>query len=456
MQAHAGELNAYDILTDIQTSYGQRTDKSTNKDNFRKYLKNKISDIGYQCLEQNFNCTYEDDDDHPIDTTGINYIFTKQGKSSKVVVIGAHYDSVNTYGIDDNGSGVAVLLETASWAYSQNDLPYTVRFILFDQEENDNCGSSYYVNNLSDNELGNISLMINIDSIAAGDNCYIYGGLSDYNYHVFLTDPVYNTKDIADKNGVNVRLRPTTDPSRPSPAVGEYSDDAEFKKKGIPSIYFEATNWDIPADGYSQTVKLGAIMHTAYDNLTELVDNFGADRIKGNLATYYALLKLMLQNMDDVLKARNSVYSTGQSNACSHEYEWVEDTAATADSDAKLVYKCKKCGNIAMRMTEANSAFLSFNQNSEKKIKKASLGATVTIDTSTWNSFYRSVMDTLSDRPDLTLVIEYTDAGNRRQITIPAGTDITSLIDDNGYTGFDFLVSKGYETDYWEGRLKKK
>lgn len=65
-------------------------------------------------------------------------------------------------------------------------------------------------------------------------------------------------------------------------------------------------------------------------------------------------------------------------------------------------------------------------------------------------------MDTLSDRPDLTLVIEYTDAGNRRQITIPAGTDITSLIDDNGYTGFDFLVSKGYETDYWKGRLKKK
>lgn len=52
--------------------------------------------------------------------------------------------------------------------------------------------------------------------------------------------------------------------------------------------------------------------------------------------------------------------------------------------------------------------------------------------------------------------IEYTDSVKRRQITIPSGTEITSLIDDNGYTGFRYLISKGYETDYWEGRLTKK
>ena len=154
--------------------------------------------------------------------------------------------------------------------------------------------------------------------------------------------------------------------------------------------------------------------------------------------------------------------STGTTTAsqsgtlCSHEYEWVEDVAATADSDAKLVYKCKKCGHIDMRMDEANSAYVEFLRESADKITKASANATVKIEAKNWTSFQRTVIDALSKRPDVTLVIEYTAADNsRHQITIPAGTDLTDFIDANGYTGFDFLVSKGLGTDYWAGRLNK-
>lgn len=144
-----------------------------------------------------------------------------------------------------------------------------------------------------------------------------------------------------------------------------------------------------------------------------------------------------------------------QGSACDHEYEWVDDVEATADSDAKMVYKCRKCGQIDMRMTEANSAYLKFNQDTEKKIKDAPNGATVKVDTTRWNSFYRSVIDALSERTDETLVIEYTDKGERRQITIPAGCDLTGFINDDGYTGFEFLAGKGLETDYWKDRLTK-
>ena len=154
--------------------------------------------------------------------------------------------------------------------------------------------------------------------------------------------------------------------------------------------------------------------------------------------------------------------STGTTTAsqsgtlCSHEYEWVEDVAATADSDAKLVYKCKKCGHIDMRMDEANSAYVEFLRESADKITKAGTNATVKIEAKNWTSFQRTVIDALSKRPDVTLVIEYTAADNsRHQITIPAGTDLTDFIDANGYTGFDFLVSKGLGTDYWAGRLNK-
>ena len=41
--------------------------------------------------------------------------FPKQGASDRVIVVGAHYDCVEqTFGTDDNASGVGVLLELAS------------------------------------------------------------------------------------------------------------------------------------------------------------------------------------------------------------------------------------------------------------------------------------------------------------------------------------------------------
>ena len=148
--------------------------------------------------------------------------------------------------------------------------------------------------------------------------------------------------------------------------------------------------------------------------------------------------------------------SSTSTPVCDHEYEWVEDVAATADSDAKLVHKCRKCGNIDMRMDEANSAYVQFLRESADKITKAGTNATVKIEAKNWSSFQRTVIDALAQRPDVTLVIEYNDADNdRRQITIPAGTDLTGFIDENGYTGFDFLISKNLETDYWAGKLAK-
>ena len=168
-----------------------------------------------------------------------------------------------------------------------------------------------------------------------------------------------------------------------------------------------------------------------------------------------------LGKVSDIIKKSGSgtVATTSTSTSgkvCDHEYEWVEDVAATADSDAKLVHKCKKCGNIDMRMTEANSAFVEFLRESADKITKASANATVKIEAKNWSSFQRTIIDALSKRPDVTLVIEYTDTdSSRHQITIPAGTDLSDFIDANGYTGFDFLISKGLETDYWASRLNK-
>ena len=63
--------------------------------------------------------------------------------SSKYYVIGAHYDSVpETYGADDNASGIAVLLELARYTM-QEKISLPVRFVAFTAEEPPTFGTRY-------------------------------------------------------------------------------------------------------------------------------------------------------------------------------------------------------------------------------------------------------------------------------------------------------------------------
>lgn len=65
-----------------------------------------------------------------------NIIATKDGidKTAGVVIIGAHYDSCDNPGADDNASGVAALLELAR-SVSDAELKRPVRFVFFVNEE---------------------------------------------------------------------------------------------------------------------------------------------------------------------------------------------------------------------------------------------------------------------------------------------------------------------------------
>lgn len=104
-----------------------------------------------------------------------NIEVVKKGESEKIIIVGAHYDSAGTHGVDDNGSGVAVALENALRMIDV-ETQYTIRYVFFGAEEIGMHGSGEYVNSLTEKEKDNIVLMINIDSILAGDNLYLYGG----------------------------------------------------------------------------------------------------------------------------------------------------------------------------------------------------------------------------------------------------------------------------------------
>lgn len=103
---------------------------------------------------------------------GCNLIVEIKGKSDqKVVLIGSHYDSVKFGpGINDNASGVAILLEIIGAIQNNKIIPEnTLRFAFWDSEETGVEGSPVYYNSLSDTDKKQIIAYLNVDMVASID-----------------------------------------------------------------------------------------------------------------------------------------------------------------------------------------------------------------------------------------------------------------------------------------------
>jgi Zn-dependent M28 family amino/carboxypeptidase len=98
---------------------------------------------------------------------------TKTGLTSDVVMAGAHLDSVpEGPGINDNGSGVAAILETALQLGSSPEVHNAVRFGFWGAEEIGLVGSRKYVQSLDVNALKDIALYLNFDMLASPNPGY--------------------------------------------------------------------------------------------------------------------------------------------------------------------------------------------------------------------------------------------------------------------------------------------
>jgi len=98
---------------------------------------------------------------------------TKTGDTSNVVMTGAHLDSVaEGPGINDNGSGVAGVLETALQLGPSPDVKNAVRFGFWGAEELGLLGSNDYVASLDHEALMDLALYLNFDMIASPNPGY--------------------------------------------------------------------------------------------------------------------------------------------------------------------------------------------------------------------------------------------------------------------------------------------
>lgn len=104
---------------------------------------------------------------------------TVSGDPNRVVVVGAHLDSVSRGpGINDNGSGSAAILEIAEQFAAQGRTARNkLRFMWFGAEESGLIGSTRYVASLSQDERDDIMAMLNFDMVGSPNYVrFVYDG----------------------------------------------------------------------------------------------------------------------------------------------------------------------------------------------------------------------------------------------------------------------------------------
>lgn len=117
-----------------------------------------------------------------VEGVGENVLVETDGDASQTLVVGGHLDSVlEGPGINDNGTGVALILELAVQLARMDELPpQQIRFGLWGGEELGLLGSNAYVEQLEPTEIGQIVAKLNFDMIGSPNGArFIYDGDGD-------------------------------------------------------------------------------------------------------------------------------------------------------------------------------------------------------------------------------------------------------------------------------------
>ncbi|GII67452.1 aminopeptidase [Sphaerisporangium krabiense] len=140
------------------------------------------------------------------------------GDENQVIMAGAHLDSVSAGpGINDNGSGSAMILETAlTLAAQRPTMTKHVRFGWWSDEEQGLLGSRAYVSGLSSTERSKIKQYLNFDMVGSTNGGYFINNIS--------------TAAAADLRAYYTSINVQTEENVEG---ANRSDDASFRNAGI-------------------------------------------------------------------------------------------------------------------------------------------------------------------------------------------------------------------------------
>lgn len=236
VQAHLAQLN-----TIASQNGGNRRTGTAGYSQSLAYVKAKLVAAGYQVSEQTCgSCTYSANNliaDWP------------GGPADQVTMFGAHLDGVSAGpGINDNGSGSSVLLETALALAQQNPtMTRHVRFAWWTGEEQGLQGSQYYVSQLGSTQRSAIKGYYNFDMVGSPNAGYFIN-----NVNSTTSAPMkayWDSLNLQPEENVEGQGR---------------SDDASFQSAGIPTSGYAAGA--SATKTANQAAKWGGTANRAYDS----------------------------------------------------------------------------------------------------------------------------------------------------------------------------------------------
>ncbi len=166
----AGAFAHLEVLQRIaDNNGGNRASPGPGYDASVDYVAEILRNAGYEVSTPTFR----------VDNTNVRNVIaqTRTGSPDRVVMAGAHLDSVpEGPGINDNGSGVAALLEIAVRLGGSPAVSNAVRFAWWGSEETGFDGSTHYVEELSEDDRDRIELYLNLDMVASPNAGYLVQG----------------------------------------------------------------------------------------------------------------------------------------------------------------------------------------------------------------------------------------------------------------------------------------
>ncbi|HVE96954.1 MAG TPA: M28 family metallopeptidase [Pseudonocardiaceae bacterium] len=166
----AGAYTHLEVLQRIaDENGGNRASPGPGYDASVDYVAGTLRDAGFEVSTPTFR----------VDGISVRNVIaqTRTGNPERVVMAGAHLDSVpEGPGINDNGSGVATLLEIAERLGGSPAVGNAVRFAWWGSEETGFEGSTDYVDELSDDERDRIEFYLNLDMVASPNAGYLVQG----------------------------------------------------------------------------------------------------------------------------------------------------------------------------------------------------------------------------------------------------------------------------------------
>ena len=160
-----GHLEALQRIAD--DNGGTRASGTSGYEESGRYVEEQLRAAGYTPVRQTF--TFRGEGKNRKQVESFNILAETGGSAENTVVVGGHLDSVEDGpGINDNGSGVAAILETAKWMKEKGITPANrVVFAFWGAEENDLDGSRHYVDELSKAQKDKIAAYLNVDMAAS-------------------------------------------------------------------------------------------------------------------------------------------------------------------------------------------------------------------------------------------------------------------------------------------------